>query len=105
MKPGAPVSIGWRLVPGEAGLALAYLESGVERWSLPLRDTDTARFVYLDAAGAVHEAWPPDAGLQQALPASIALVREGVAGDRVVVASVHGPLEPQYLPFELWQDD
>lgn len=104
-SPGAPVSIGWRLVPGDDGLALAYVEAGVERWSLPLRDTDAARFAYVDASGGLHEGWPPAVGLQQALPASIALVREGVAGDRVVVASVRGPLEPQYLPFELWQDE
>ena len=104
-SPGAPAAIGWRLVPDEDGLALAYEEGGVERWSLALRDTDAARFVYLDAGGAVHEAWPPAVGVQQALPASIGLVRDGVAGDRVVVASVRGPLEPQYLPFELWEDE
>lgn len=104
-SPGAPVSIGWRLVPGEDGLALAYVEGGVDRWSLPLRDTDAARFAYLDANGELHEGWPPAMGLQQALPASIALVREGVAGDRVVLAAVRGPLDPQYMPFELWQDE
>lgn len=104
-SPGAPVTIGWRIVAGADGPTLAYLESGTERWTLPLRDTDAARFVYLDGAGTVHDAWPPALGVQQALPASIALVREGVAGDRVVVASVHGPLDPQYLPFELWEDE
>lgn len=103
-SPGAPVAIGWRLEPGPSGVALHYLEDGVERWSLPLRDTEAAHFLYLDTAGAAHEAWPPALGVQQALPASVALVRTGVAGSRVVVASVRGPLEPQYLPFELWED-
>lgn len=104
-SPGAPVAIGWRLEAGPDGMALRYLEDDVERWALPLRDTDGARFVYLDADGTVHEAWPPAMGVQQALPASVGLVREGVAGQRVVVASVRGPLEPQYLPFELWEDE
>lgn len=103
-SPGAPVSIGWRLEQGPDGTALRYLEGDVEHWALPLRDTDNARFVYLDAEGGLHDAWPPAMGVQMALPTSVALVREGVAGQRVVVASVRGPLEPQYLPFELWED-
>lgn len=104
-SPGAPVQISWQLARDGDGTTLAYLEGGQERWSLPLRDTDSAYFLYLDATGATHEAWPPELGVQQALPASVALVREGTGGERVVVASVRGPLEPQYLPFELWEDE
>lgn len=104
-SPGAPVAIEWRVGTGEDGVVMHYFESGVERWVLPLRGADDARFVYLDAAGDTHDQWPPAMGVQQALPMGVGLVREGVAGARTQLASVRGPLEPQYAPFELWEDE
>lgn len=105
-SPGAPVPVEWRLEDAAAGgVVLHYLEGGTERWALPLRETEVARFVYVDASGATHEAWPPALGVQEALPAAVGLVREGIAGTRTQVAAVYGPLTPQYLPAELWQDE
>lgn len=96
-SPGAPSDLRWQLDAD----GIVYSESGQERWVLPVRDMDTARFVYLDADGEVHRQWPPARGVQAPLPAAIAFVRGEGDAERVRVAAVRGPLVPVEIPFQL----
>ena len=79
-------------------------ERGEARWSLPLGNTDEARFVYFDADGEPQDRWPPALGLQDELPQAIALVRESERGTeaRVRIAAVHGPAHEH---IELYQTE
>lgn len=86
--PGSPTRVEWRLLQEAGEWMLAYSEDGDERWRLPVRDGDTARFLYFSRDGREAERWPPEAGMQDPLPGSIALVQ----GDRAQVASVLGPV-------------
>jgi hypothetical protein len=104
-SPGAPVAVEWSLdrsVDGE--WTIAYAEGGQPRWVLPVADARDARFVYLDAAGAEQERWPPPQGMQVALPGAVALVRDTASGERARIASVRGPLEARTDPFRLEDD-
>lgn len=103
--PGAPVQVRWSLEAGPDGTwTVRYAEAGEERWSLPLATREPPRFAYVDEAGKVHASWPPDLGLQQALPRAVALVRGAGADERVHAVAVRGPLEAVDLPFEMEQD-
>lgn len=99
-SPGAPTRIGWSIADAEGGWVVRYEEDGSERWSLPVRSGTRPRFAYYAADGREVAGWPPESGVQVALPASVALLLE----DRSVVASVLGPLEPRVDPWELEQE-
>ena len=103
-SPGAPSSIQWRLSSLADGGEIEYWEDGEERWTLPLRDFDGARFVFFAQDGSQHEQWPPAKGLQEDLPAAIAFIRGGAPAERVRLAAVRGPLAPIDVPFQLEQD-
>ncbi|MGV8942523.1 type II secretion system protein [Thermomonas sp.] len=98
---GAPSVIKWQLRAKADGGQITYAEDGKDRWSMPLRDFEEARFVYFDREGKQHDQWPPAQGLQESLPAGVGFVRGTGAGERVRLGSVLGPLIPRDDPFEL----
>lgn len=104
--PGAPIPLQWTLnQAGDGQWQVEYSEDGKARWSLPLADTREVRFVYLDDQGKQHDSWPPDLGLQEGLPAAVALLQTGDGPMRTRVAAVHGPLLPREQdPFQLEQE-
>jgi len=91
-----PTLVRWELRTEPGGVEIAYVETGRERWQVPLANTRAAKFAYLDEAGVRHGAWPPKLGVQSVpLPSVVLLLREGVDGnDRAVAAAVLGPLKP-----------
>ena len=96
-EAGAPTAIAWRLGGADGARWIAYIEDGRERWRRPLSGTDRSRFVYVDAAGKAHDAWPPKLGKQDdepTLPAQVAFVREGNGVRQTIVGAVRGPLRP-----------
>lgn len=102
--PGAPAAMQWRLRATIDGGEVSYSEDGVARWTMPLRDFDGARFIYLDSDGNQHDRWPPAKGVQEALPSAIAFVRGSGAQESIRLAAVRGPLVPHDEPFELEQE-
>lgn len=86
--PGSPTPVEWRLVREGGERLLVYSEDGAERWRLPLRAESDAGFVYFSRDGREARRWPPEAGTQEPLPGSIALVQ----GDMAHIASVLGPV-------------
>jgi general secretion pathway protein J len=92
---GAPTPVEWRVEREGGDWALSYSEDGSERWRLPLRD-GSPRFVYYARDGREASGWPPEIGVQDALPGSIALVQGGQAR----IASVLGPVQERR---EAWQ--
>ena len=103
---GVPVAVAWTLDrDGATGWEVRYAEEGRQRFALPLAGEGAPHFSYFDAAGEVHDKWPPALGKVSALPASVAIVREGADGTRTLLASVRGDLDPFYAPFELWEDE
>lgn len=102
--PGAPAAIQWRLRAVPGGGEASYSEDGAERWAMPIRDFDGVRFVYFASDGSQTDQWPPAKGVQQDLPAAIALIR-GVGQTQLVrLAAVRGPLAPRDVPFALEQE-
>ena len=94
---GSPSPIAWELRASDSGaMEVAYVEGGVERWSMPVRAAGRLRFAYYDEAGAVTDAWPPKLGKvnPEALPALVGLVREDAEREKPLLAAVLGPLEP-----------
>ena len=94
---GVPTRIAWRLLSDGDGYSIAYVEDGRERWRRQLLGVQRSRFVYLDAAGKTHDAWPPKLGKKDdepTLPAQVAFVRETEDTRQTIVAAVRGPLRP-----------
>ena len=92
-----PTRIAWRLLSDGDGYSIAYVEDGRERWRRQLLGVQRSRFVYLDAAGKAHDAWPPKLGKKDdepTLPAQVAFVRETEDTRQTIVAAVRGPLRP-----------
>ncbi|MEG3191871.1 hypothetical protein [Lysobacter sp. D1-1-M9] len=104
-SPGAPTPISWELVAqAGADTMVRYHEDGEQRWQLPLRDGQPGRFAFVDSQGGLHDSWPPEQGMQDALPASVALLSGAGTEARLRLASVRGPLQPQVVPFQLEQE-
>ena len=102
--PGAPALIHWQLRPGREGGEVSYSEDGLARWTMPVRELEGAHFVYFANDGGQNAQWPPAKGVQQNLPAAIALIR-GVGKSQLVrLAAVRGPLVPRDVPFVLEQE-
>jgi prepilin-type N-terminal cleavage/methylation domain-containing protein len=55
---------------------------------------DIGRFVYVDAAGDIHDSWPPPLNLWPQLPQAVRLEFEQDSIPHVIVATPDGPLEP-----------
>lgn len=98
---GAPAAIRWQLRANADGGEVSYWEDGIARWTMPLRDFDGARFVYLDSEGAEHEQWPPAKGVEESLPSAVAFVRGAGQKQSIRLAAVPGPLLAHDEPFEL----
>ena len=103
---GAGVAMRWTLAEGRQGdWRIRYTEDEKQRWELSFAATRRARFAYLDAAGKMHDTWPPALGLQEQLPAAVVLRQTAPDGvERVVVAAVRGSRKPVYAVSELEQD-
>lgn len=102
---GRPTAIEWLLRDAQGGIPeVVYVEDGVERWSLLLKDTQAASFAYYAEDWRVTGEWPPRLGKieEEALPALVGLVREGVDGERPMLAAVLGPLAP---PIRLYGEE
>ena len=103
--PGAPARVSWNLQRARDGAwTMRYTEDGVARWALPLSNAGEARFAYVDAEGNTMDAWPPDTGVQDELPASVALLRGNDDDRRVQLASVRGPRNARDAPYEMERD-
>lgn len=92
---GAPTIIEWRLVEQTGKKEIVYVESGIQRWRQPLKNSDSAHFAYVDVDDKLKDAWPPKLGKykQGELPAIVILVREG-SQEQPLAAAVLGPLVP-----------
>lgn len=103
---GAGIPMRWTLAEGRQGdWRIRYAEDEKQRWELSFAATRRARFAYLDAAGKMHDTWPPALGLQEQLPAAVVLRQTASDGvERVVVAAVRGSRKPVYAVSELEQD-
>lgn len=103
---GAPTEFEWEIEDNPGSLQMVYREYGEERWRVALPSgTEAARFVYLEASGAMQPQWPPAMGMQGELPGSVALVIDAPDGrQRVMLASVRGPLLPRIDAFEMGED-
>lgn len=103
---GAGIPMRWTLEERRGGgWWILYAENEEQRWELEFANTRRARFGYLDAAGKVHDTWPPALGVQEQLPAAVVLRQTAADGvERVVVAAVRGSRKPVYSVSELEQD-
>lgn len=104
-QAGRPTAIEWKLRQAAGGgVEVAYVENGLERWSLPLQGSRAARFAYYTEDWKQRDEWPPALGKvdEEALPALVALVREGEDGENSMLASVLGPLVP---PLRLYGEE
>ena len=92
---GGSATIAWRIESGPRGLELSLEENG-QAMQLPLPDSVSAHFSYLDEEGTSHRQWPPALGTGQHLPAAIVLTQERTEPlpSRVWVASIAGIREP-----------
>jgi hypothetical protein len=93
---GAPTVIEWRLVQQAGKKEIVYVESGIQRWRQPLKNSEAAHFAYVDVDDKLKDAWPPKIGKykQGELPAIVILVREGNSEAEPLAAAVLGPLVP-----------
>ena len=96
---GMPTVIRWQVDRGPAGDGLAYREAGRQTLHLPLGES--VRFAYMDDKGKLHSQWPPEVGLQQALPAAIQLTWSENSQPRVLVAAIAAPRPTLLAPYDL----
>lgn len=101
---GAPTRFAWAIEEDAEAAVVVYAEEGEERWRLPMRGGEDARFLYFDASGKAHPEWPPAQGSHPPLPAGIALARGGEGATQVRFAAVLGPRAPIDIPFTLEQE-
>lgn len=101
-SPGAPSPVEWTLerVPA-GGWVVQYKEDGRLRWTAPVDGAGNARFAYMSPDGTLGDSWPPATGMQDALPAAIALLRDDGDAGRVQLARVRGPRVVLDAPFEM----
>jgi prepilin-type N-terminal cleavage/methylation domain-containing protein len=95
---GGQTPIAWAIRPGQGAVVLE-LQEGAETIEIPLEGAVTAHFSYLDRAGKAYPQWPPKLGLNDQLPAAIALVQESDdAQIRTWIAAVAGITNPPKIP-------
>lgn len=100
---GVPVVQEWRATDGpEAADGPLLLTEEGRRLPLVLRGAERVRFMYVDAEGRLQRQWPPALGIARHLPEAIVMVLEDGSGTAsgVLYASIAGPREPLWLPFE-----
>lgn len=101
---GGASDVEWKIETGADGVVLVLTE-GDSLLELPLPDTVSASFGYVDGAGELHSQWPPRLGLPNHLPAAIVLVQRSASGHEQAWASaIAGSLNPVRKPFE-FEDD
>lgn len=101
---GGASDVEWKIETGPGGVVLALTE-GSSKLDLPLPDTVSASFGYLDPDGKIHAQWPPKLGMPDHLPAAIVLQQLSVSGrEQVWATPVAGTLNPLLRPFEAESD-
>lgn len=96
---GMPTVIRWQVEHGAAGDGLAYREAGQQALYLPMGQS--LQFAYLDDKGKLHAQWPPEQGLQQALPDAIQLTYTEGDQPRVLVTAIAAPKPTLLAPYDL----
>lgn len=97
---GGAGNVQWKINHDASGVVLA-LSEGDDRLDLPLPDTVSASFGYMDKAGKIHADWPPKLGLADHLPSAIILRQVSASGrEQIWAARIAGALSPVRRPFE-----
>ncbi len=97
---GGASNVEWTIETGPSGVKLVLAE-GKGRLELPLLDTVSASFGYVDGDGKIHSQWPPRLGIPDHLPAAVILNQRSATGrEQVWATSVAGGLNPVVKPFE-----
>jgi prepilin-type N-terminal cleavage/methylation domain-containing protein len=92
---GAPEVIALELVfDPDSGFTRLFYGKPEDGTVLMAWKNDTGRFVFADANGDTHDAWPPPLNKWPQLPASIRLEFEQEGTPKVIVATPKGPPEP-----------
>jgi prepilin-type N-terminal cleavage/methylation domain-containing protein len=92
---GAPVAVALELAyDRENDLTRLYYGHETDGTLLMAWPHDVGRFMYVDATGDIHDAWPPPMGLWPQLPQAIRLEFTQELGPQVIVAVPRGPIEP-----------
>lgn len=97
---GGNTDVHWSLSSGTSGEVLTLVENG-QTLSIPLADTRSAVFSYVDPEGKPHDRWPPALGVADNLPAAITLQLTAHDGSvRLWAAAIAGMRNPLPLYFE-----
>lgn len=96
---GMPTVIHWQVEQRLAGDVLAYRETGGQVLYLPMGQS--LRFAYLDDKGKLHQQWPPEQGLQQALPDAVQLTYTDDGQPKVLVTAIAAPRPTLLGPYNL----
>jgi prepilin-type N-terminal cleavage/methylation domain-containing protein len=92
---GAPVAVALELAyDRDHDLTRLYYGHESDGTLLMAWPHDIGRFMYIDATGETHDAWPPPLGLWPQLPQAIRLEFTQEQGPQVIVAAPRGPIEP-----------
>jgi type II secretory pathway pseudopilin PulG len=92
---GAPVAVALELAyDRDNDLTRLYYGHEKDGTLLIFWPHDVGRFLYVDATGEIHDAWPPPTGLWPQLPQAIRLEFTQEQGPQVIVAAPRGPIEP-----------
>lgn len=96
---GIPTVIRWQVEHGPTDDGLAYRETGREALYLPMGQS--LQFAYMDHQGKWHAQWPPEQGLQQALPDAIQLTYTDDGQPKVLVTAIAAPRPTLLAPYDL----
>lgn len=97
---GGAIDVEWKIETSATGVVLALTE-GDSLLELPLPNTVSASFLYVDGSGKAHREWPPKLGLHDHLPAVVVLQQRSASGrEQIWATPVAGALNPVPRPFE-----
>lgn len=102
---GVPVTVRWSIRRDARGDALVYRETGHAPLTLPLRDAGDMHFAYVGKGGKSTPDWPPELGVQAAMPQAIEL-HYGTAGDpHVIHQALATPLPLELAPYTVEENE
>lgn len=96
---GIPTVIRWQVEHGPENDGLAYREAGRPALYLPMGQS--FRFAYMDDKGKLHAQWPPEQGVQQALPDAIQLTYTQDGQPKVLVTAIAAPKPTLLAPYSI----